>query len=240
VSNTLIKKIIKEKVLPEFPGFVGPFGGAAFFAMPMNHLWRGFSFQKSSGVPMWYVWYNVLPLYMPLDGMQIGLGGRVSFDNKQFTEWFARNIDDKLERPVPATNFVDCWVLEENQMDEAVTLLISALKTAKSKYIDPFQTPLDVAKNGPEVFGAESWNRIELYAYSFIYAEEFGPALSMLDSLLRRIHEKLGFVEQKSFLQIRVERVLELLRHEPSAAKQQLVEWEQNSIRLLKLEKYVK
>ncbi len=67
-----INKLIRRFLLPEYPGFAT--SGRDMFVVPMQHIWRGFSFQKCTEYPMWYVWYNVLPLYMPIDFDHVGLG----------------------------------------------------------------------------------------------------------------------------------------------------------------------
>src|SRR5882672_1280574 len=239
MNPSFINNLIKKELLREFPGFVGQ--PTDFFSVPMNHLWRGFCFQKSTGAPMWYVAYNVLPLYMPIDFFHIGLGNRLRFDNRHFAEWFKNNIevhDPSIERPPPVTNTVGVWVWDETKAQEVINVLVSTLKAAKADYLDKLRTPLEIGTNGPKLFGMESWDYVEIFAYSLIYVEQFKEALGMLEDLCQRIESRRSPGAEKEESQITKEKIRDLLKTNPSAAKDQLLEWEQRSIMRLKLEKY--
>src|SRR2546425_4218967 len=182
MNPRFISNLIKKELLPAFPGFAGPHEGR-FLTVPMNHLWRGFTFQKSSGVPMWYVSYNVLPLYKPIEFFHFGLGDRLRFHNRYFAEWFKRNLEpfsQGIEGPKPATDTVEVWVWNEENAQEVTSVLINTLKSAKATFLDKLTTPSEVATNGPKLFGMDSWDSIEMFAYSMIYAERFAEAAPLL------------------------------------------------------------
>ena len=240
INPRFINNLIKKELLPEFPGFAGPYENS-FFAVPMDHVWRGFCFQKSREVPMWYVSYNVLPLYMPIEFFHVGLGNRLRFDNRYFDEWFKNNIevlDPTIERPPPATTTVEVWVWDETKAPEVISVLVNTLKSAKADRLDKLRSPLEVGTNGPKLFGTVGWNALEIFAYSLIYVGQFKEALGMLEDLCHRHESMRNAGEEKGRHQINRETMRDLLNANPSAAKIQLLEWEQRSIRILKLEKY--
>jgi hypothetical protein len=238
IDTRFLRKLIKPEVLPLFPGFVER--NAELFVVPMNHIWRAFSFQKSTSFPHWYVWYNVLPLYMPIQFSHVGLGGRLGFHNRHFMAWYNREIQPfdpgTVPSPAPVTNTVELWVWDElGNPVELIEALVSRLKAAKADILDKFETPLDVPTNGPAMFGLNAWNHIEIYAYSFIYAEQFSQAVPLLNDLLAKYR---SVAEHGAEHITRTEMLLSFLLIDPARAKAQLQECENQSIKNLKLEKY--
>jgi len=201
---------------------------------------------------MWYVWYNVLPLYMPIDFSHIGLGGRVRFHNKYFTEWFEKNraIYDPpgTQRPPPATNSVDVWawddMWDESKQQEAIDDLVAVVKTAKAQYLDKLASPLEIGTNGPKLLGTGavtlvgSWNALQIFAFSLVYAGRYGDALPILEQLIALMEEKHVPGEEKSGDQSNCEKIRNLLKADHEMARRQLLEWEKRSIGVLGLEKY--
>jgi hypothetical protein len=236
INTRFLRKLLKREVVPLFPGFVQR--NADLFAVPLNHLWRAFSFQKSAGWPQWYVWYNVLPLYMPIQFWHVGLGDRLRFHRRHFEAWYHRYFEPfggTASSPAPVTDTVEVWVWDEQgNSSELIEALVSTLKAASTNILDKFQTPLDVAANGPAMFGLNSSHYIEIYAYSFIYAEQFSGAVPLLNDLLARYRSGTDCTEKIA----RTEMLLGFLATNPAKAKAQLEEWEKQSIKLLKLEKY--
>ena len=245
IKPGFINKLIKQRLLAKFPGFAAS-GQGDLFVSPVNHIWRGFSFQKSSGSPMWYVWYNVLPLYMPIEFSHIGLGGRVRFDRKYFAEWFRKNIQiydpPGTQRPPPATNSVEVWVWDhtwdESTEQEAIDDLVAALRTAKAQYLDKLASPLEIGTNGPKLFGTEGWNSLQIFAFSLAYAGRCAEALPILENLIALMEQKRAPGEERSQHQCSCEKIRDLLKTDHEVARRQLLEWEKRSISVLRLEKH--
>jgi hypothetical protein len=195
---------------------------------------------------MWYVWYNVLPLYMPIEFDHIGLGGRLSFDNKYYTEWFRKNIEiydpPGTQRPPPVTNFVELWVWDdtwdESRQQEAIDDLVAALNTAKTQYFDRLATPLEIGTKGPKLFGTQSWSSLEIFAFSLAYAGRYADALPILEHLIALMEQKRAPGEERSQHQCNCEKIRDLLKTDQEMARRQLLEWEQRSISVLRLEKH--
>jgi hypothetical protein len=237
MNPRFIQNLIKKHLLPAFPGFAGPHEGG-FLAVPMNHLWRGFSFQKSSEVPMWYVSYNVLPLYMPIEFFHFGLGNRLRFHNRYFAEWYRKNLEPfggSMDKPKPVTDTVGRWVWDEEKAQEVVGVLIDTLKSARTDFLDKLATPSEIATNGPKLFGMESWEYTEIFALSLIHAERFAEASPLLEDLLRKLE---GHNYECNAWISRTEAMLKHLETNPLQAKAQLEAWERQTIKNLKLERF--
>jgi hypothetical protein len=212
-----INNLIKQHLLPAFPGFGGPHA-ASLLIVPMNHIWRGFSFESSADPDWFYLYVNVLPLYMPITFKYVGLGHRLRHG--------------RIER----------WHWNEARAPELIAELIQTLKVAEQDHLEKLRTPLEIGRAGPPLLVRRAPNDLEIAAFSLIYAGEFKEALPLLEELCDGVERRLSRArkpgEEKEEYQLRKEKVRDLLRADPEAARAQLLEWEQRSIKVLKLEKY--
>lgn len=207
-------QIIKTYLLPEFPGYVTSNRGD-IIAVPMNHLWRGFVFAPCSVPELCFLSYNVMPLYFPADVLYTGIGNRLLEGNSDSWEWNEANAEQIAKR------------------------MLVAMKRVESEILDKFKSPLDFGTVGPQLYGWEGWNHLEKFAYSLIYADRFEEAVPMLVELIGRLERQRPELNGvKSQMQIRCETILNLKKADPARAKAQLLEWEQQTIKELKLEKY--
>jgi hypothetical protein len=180
----------------------------------MNHLWRGFLFSGSRVAQCFYFYVNIMPLYIPTDVHYVGIGSRLFEDATTTWEW------------------------DETRAQEIIDRLVNRMESKERELLDKLQTPADIARTGPQLCGMHDPNRVRIYALSLVYAGEFGHALPMLEELCIRMTEMRG-AHEKGPIQVQCETILELLKRDPALAKAQLLEWEQQTIKNLRLERYV-
>jgi len=208
-------RIVKDHLLPELPGYVTSKRGD-LFAVPMNHLWRGFVFESSASRELCYFNVNIMPLYKPTDFLYAGIGRRLRSRRMQAWEW------------------------GEASEEATVKELIGAMKSAKQELLDKFQTPSDIAELGPQTLNVETWHALDLLGLAQVYAGRYEEATRTLENLHNRMELQRAALkeEEKSEMHLRCETILNLLKTEPSRAKALLLEWEQQTIKNLKLDRF--
>jgi hypothetical protein len=200
-------RIIKREILPSFPGFTMTHA-AEMMIVPMNHLFRRFSFSPSSSITntAFKLHADIMPLYFPIDFTYLGFGRLLR--NNSYEDWDFSE-PDVFPRVI--------GVMKGEGMD--------VLNTANG--------PLELATHGPRL--SSSPGAMEKLAYSFAFADHFEEARAILEEIAP-IYE--GAKEYKMAAWNRLSHFRNLLQTDPQRAKAQLLEWEQFTIKHLKLEKF--
>lgn len=208
-------KVLKQYLLPEFPGYVNSNRGD-LVAVPMNHLWRGFVFAPSADPEIFYFSVNVEPLYDgAADVLFVGIGHRLRDERNQSWEW------------------------NESKAPEIMARLLLAMKVAEKETLDRIRSPLDYAKAALAIYQeTKSSNHLRQAAFSFVYAGEFAAGIPLTEQYCQHMESWRAPDEAKRWHQILGETILGLLKTDPRQGQAQLFDWERQTIQNLKLEKF--
>ena len=117
--------------------------------------------------------------------------------------------------------------------------LLEAMKAAEKQTLDRIRLPLDYAKAALAIYQeTKSTNHLRQAAFSFVHVGEFDTAVPLLKEFCQDMESQRSPGEAKRLHQIWGERIMELMRTDPKHAQAQLLEWEQQTIHNLKLEKF--
>ena len=157
-----------------------------------------------------------MPLYVPSEFYHVTFGKRLLDGNNDTWEWTANGEDRIFER------------------------VREALKTQGMARIGHIQSPLDFARMQPKLSGETFFNLNQAVAYSLIYAGVFDEAELRMEALHQE-WERLGsdLAPWAVVAKARDFNLNEVLQNDPQAARALLLDWEQQSIKNLKLEGYV-
>jgi hypothetical protein len=217
MDNRALRKLIKKHMLPDFPGFVLSSRESDLFAVPMNHLYRSFMFCGSSySTTTFRVNAAVVPLYVPTEFYHVDFGGRLQNGNDDVWEW------------------------SEAREEQVMAGVKEAMLTQGLPRLSKIQSPLDFARVIPALEPQKTVNRTEAVAYSLIYSEQFAEAEPLLKELCDELdrltgNSTVGWAVEKRRRNHELHRAL---RQDPQKAGALLLEWEQRTIKNLKLEKY--
>ncbi len=96
MQSKQVNRWIKQQLLPAFPGFVTS-GHGDLFCVPMNHLFRGFTFSGSSYSPTSFRINTLIqPLYVPADCITLQFSRRLRNAGSDTWEWDAANEPNVL------------------------------------------------------------------------------------------------------------------------------------------------
>jgi hypothetical protein len=203
-------RIIKREILPFFPGFTMTHA-AEMMIVPMNHLFRRFSFSPSSSITNTAFKLNVdiMPLYFPTD--------------------FTYLLFGKLLR----NNSYEDWDFSE---PDVFSRVIAVMKGEGMDVLNTASGPLELALHGPRLVNTTEAK--ERTAYSFAYAERFDESLRLIEEVASRYEASEPKYDTTIEHLKRVHFFRDLLKTDPQRAKAQLLQWEQFTIKHLKLEKF--
>lgn len=193
-------------LLPDLPGFTCK--GKLLYAEPVEHLLQGFCGDDSSFDPtIFTVWAFALPLYVPTEYVYFHPGNRLS-DERGREKW---------------------WNIQEPDLADKV---LSSIKQEGLPFLDRIREPIQVATYMQQSPGNALPRSLEIIAYSLAMAGDFAGAEQTLDRLMNAIDTKILW--QVEVLD-RAKLLAGKLNNDPQEAKQQLLEWEQLSVKNLGL-----
>jgi hypothetical protein len=201
-----------KKLAPFLPGY--SYSQKMFFAVPLGHVLRGFHFGVSGFDPNGF-WLHVfyMPMFVPRKHLVLSFGNRL-VDDRRCEKWWDIN--------------------EPNLVDE----VLSRVRSQGLPFLDGLETLDGLAKITVERYGKLMNSPCqEVVAYSFVMVGDFVSAVKHLDLLITIInpnnsaHDRANLERQLKFK--------DLLHADAHAAKQQLLEWEKETIANLGLQAYV-
>jgi len=131
----------------------------------------------------------------------------------------------------------DAWDWDETRIANFIDNLKQAMRYQGLEWLRQIQRPLDLARVGPTLVSPKSIEGKEVIAYSLIYTELFDEAESKMEELCTSIRLSNSNAPWAIEWGHRSQTLLNLLKTAPHKAKEQLLEWEQQTIKNLKLEK---
>jgi hypothetical protein len=202
-------RIIKREILPSFPGFTMTHA-AEMMIVPMNHLFRRFSFSPASITNTAFeLNADIMPLYFPIDFTYLMFGRLLR--NNSYQHW-------------------------DFQEPDVFPRVIAVMKGEGMDVLNTASGPLELALYGPRL--SRSVAAKERIAYSFAYAERFDESLRLIEEVASRYEASEPKYDTTIEHLKRVHFFRDLLKTDPQRAKAQLLEWEQFTIKHLKLEKF--
>lgn len=200
---------LERRLLPSLPGFAVK--NRLMLVTPIEHTLKGLNFEGSSfDKSSFYVTWFYLPLSVPRRHLILSLGTRLRLRNG-----------------------VDGWT---SAAPDVVPALLDAIRGDAMPMLATLQTPRDVAGAALAEFRAtKAAIGLESAAYLLARDGDTINALALLDELL-------AFMPRTgaACLDIvsRAEQLQRLLRDDAAAAKAQLLAWEAESVRNLRLEEF--
>lgn len=181
--------------------------GPLLYAQPLGHVLRGFYFEDSGFDPAaFYVWTFFLPLYLPTTHISFTFGQRLAGDNG--------------ER----------WTIEDPKGEDKV---LSAINTAGLPYLSGTENIHQLALVLERRYaGSRDPYVWEALALSFAMNDDNSAAVRTLDHLLTITDPDIAW--QKA-MRTRAEVLKRDLCSNPIEAKRTLSEWEQTTVKNLRL-----
>lgn len=197
---------IARKLVPEMPGFVAR--GWTIYHTPVDHLMRGFCCDDSGFNPtLFTVWVFALPLYVPTDGIGLSFGRRLTGDNGAEKWWDVSEADT-----------------ESN--------LLRSIKSEGFAFLDKLCNPRDLVAYIKRSPACNTLRYLEALSLSYAVLDEYTNAIECIEELNARLNPEVGWQFE---LKERGEKLADLLRTDPEAAKRQLWEWEMDSKKTLEI-----
>lgn len=203
---------IAKKLMPSFPGFAVKNG--LMFRKPLNDILVGICFDASSySKDAFYIWYFVLPLYVPTPFLHFAHGDRLRSGNV--------NIYD------------DQWNASTGDL---ILKLNLALTKQAMPQISEVHSPCDFIKKIRMWLAPDRTVVREAIAYSLIRIEEFKKAEIALSSLAEELEGSAYSSDPP--IRARAQLLVSKLREDPAHAQDQLDRWEETTVKKLRMEKY--
>ena len=177
---------------------------------PLRRIFRGYSLSGSMVKNHCYVHAILLPLYVPNDVLALTFGERLHHDHDEL--WDA-SLADTLAEAAGET-----W----------------------ADVLESVQTPEDFADwASPRIdFDRPSYPLIEAYAYSLVAAGDQEQGVNMLRRFLSMEAMRNPKYAHSEETKARAETLLKLAETDMEAADRQLREWEEFTVKSLKLEEF--
>lgn len=179
------------------------------FVSPLEHTLRGFHFESSAFEKRnFYVDVFFLPLCVPTASAHFTFGHRLS----------------------------RLWAADEPNLDEA----LASVMQGEAPLLASLRKPADVARaleplTKPNAAGYVNPRCYEALAYVLVQADAAAAAASVIDTLLRSADQTVGW---ECEVASRARQLQAILLENPTAAQQQLTDWEAQSVRNLGLEAF--
>lgn len=219
MDTRTLRRLIKRHLVPVFPELTLNSKESDLFFDPMNHIYRYFSFAGSAySTATIRVNAAFMPLYVPADFYHVTLGKRLQNGHTDVWEWSEA---------------------EETKVFESIR---DAMRTQGMERLGKVQSPLDLARMAPLLNSPDSEAVKQAVDYSLIYTGQFEEAQVGMEEYMKPIEirdRRNPPTEPWDLERQRLERELSgLLKQNPEEARQLLLQWEQQTIKNLKLEKY--
>jgi hypothetical protein len=200
---------LEKRLLSDFPKFV--IKGNLMFVAPVKYALRGFYFEPSGfDKEAFYVNVFFTVLCVP-------------------TEHLSFTFCDRIRTP----NGSDGWHANQGSLE-------TSLKLAMQSQNMPILSEIESRRNLAElvalmVGNSKDPNRSEALAYALALAGETAAAIEGLDQLLTLLDSEIGWQQE---IMARALLLRSNLAEKPSEAKEQLEEWEAETVRNLGLERF--
>jgi hypothetical protein len=203
--NTAQVRSLSRDLLPHIPSYRHK--GHMLFATPLNHVLRAFYFESSAfDRSTFYLWAFFLPLYVPTTHVSFNFGTRLRKESG-----------------------CEGWDLSDAQLGEA---LLASIRSNGLPFLDNVRLPRDVPTAIQRLHAGAGPHGLEAIAYSLVIADKITQAEEALERLSKTLD---ATVPWQAEMMGRASRLARKLCMHPQDALQQLAEWEEETLKNLKL-----
>jgi hypothetical protein len=176
------------------------------FCIPLRGVLRGLCFERSSSPRAFYVWVFALPLCVPTKYVNFSLGKRIGVNNRG--DWSIDNPNLSEELLLSIRDEAIPFLNSAEPPEKIITLAQMFAKNSKSPY------PQQAA------------------AYMLAQTGNYQAAIEAIDRLIKLL---VTGAPWEAEIAARADMLKSLLSGDPTAAKEQLAEWETETVRNLGL-----
>jgi hypothetical protein len=219
MDTKALRRLIKQYLVPSFPELTLSRNQADLFFVPMNHIYRYVGFSGSSySRSTIRVTSAFMPLYLPIHFFHVSFGRRLKHEDNN-----------------------DAWEWSEADETRVFDSITQSMRTQGLPLLNTIRSPMDFARSKYVVNDTSPLAR-RGEIYSLICDGAFGEALPKMEELITTIEIQFKQDPYKTTSDVewhqRDKELHGLLKEDPEMARSRLLEWEQLTIKKLKLDKY--